>query len=146
MTVPAATVLVTPGHEDAPNHDPKSVVLPSPVIAVDGNVTVVPLHPPLTLHVTDIVYVTVVPLGTDEDNGLMLTDAVPAADADPPRPTSTASGTSTAHTTTPARNQDPRTALTTMFTPAQRTRGRTRRKEDTAQHPRAPPSTANYTR
>ena len=50
--MPLDTVFVTPGHEELPTHDAKSVVLPSPVIAVDGNDTVVPVQPPVTLHDT----------------------------------------------------------------------------------------------
>ncbi len=52
MTVPATTVLVTPAHDELPNHAPKSVVLPSPVMVVVGNVTVVAVQPPVTLQVT----------------------------------------------------------------------------------------------
>jgi hypothetical protein len=52
VTVPLDTVFVTPGHDELPTHDAKSVVLPSPVIAVDGNDTVVPVQPPVALHDT----------------------------------------------------------------------------------------------
>jgi hypothetical protein len=55
VTTPPATVFVTVEHEEFDTHEPKSLTGPSPVMAVDGNVTVVPLQPPLTLHVTDIV-------------------------------------------------------------------------------------------
>ena len=52
MTSPDATVFVTPAHEEFPSHEPKSVVLPFPVIVVVGMVTVVPSQPPVTLQVT----------------------------------------------------------------------------------------------
>ncbi|GAB2710994.1 hypothetical protein GCM10010442_33670 [Kitasatospora kifunensis] len=79
MTVPGTADSVTDAHEELPNHEPKSVVLPSPVSVVVGNVTVVPVQPPVTLQDTVIVYVSVVPLVTVADDGLTLTLAVPAA-------------------------------------------------------------------
>jgi hypothetical protein len=75
--VPPDAVLVTPEHDEFPTQAPKSVVPPSPVIAVEGNDTVVLLHPPVTLHDTVNVYVTPTPLGVVADAGLIVTLAVP---------------------------------------------------------------------
>ncbi|GAB2746925.1 hypothetical protein GCM10010442_77950 [Kitasatospora kifunensis] len=88
VTTPPDAVFVTPAHDEFPTHAPKSVVLPSPVMLVEGKLTAVPSQPPVTLHDTVNVYVVPVPLGTVDDVGLIVTLAVPAACATPPPETS----------------------------------------------------------
>jgi hypothetical protein len=72
---------VTELQVEFPTQEPKSVVFPSPVMLVDGNVTAVPLHPPVTLHDTASVNFTADPLGVDAVAGLIETLAEPPASA-----------------------------------------------------------------
>jgi hypothetical protein len=66
-----------------PTQAPKSPVPPSPVIVVDGKVTVVPLQPPVTLQDTVSENFTAAPLAVVTVAGLMETPADPAAPAGP---------------------------------------------------------------
>jgi hypothetical protein len=74
-------VFVTPAQELAPTHAAKSAVPPSPVIAVDGNETVVPAQPPLLLHDRASVYVTATPLAVELVAGVIAMLGPPAANA-----------------------------------------------------------------
>jgi hypothetical protein len=77
VTVPPEAVFVTPGHDEFPTHEAKSAVDPSPVIAVDGNETVVPAQLGVTLHDTVSVNVAAAPLAVVAVAGVTDTLAAP---------------------------------------------------------------------